>query len=239
MACPNTADRAYKPTTDGRWIHVACALWHTGQCSLRNQMTARPGFAVHCSTRMCNFVRRPAVCRSRHTDAGDRVFWSKEEVWMIECDWLLVVAMDLLLLTFNRLFFSRGSKQGVKSAIDPKRFKLQCVFCKDTSARRGACIQCTYGRCAVSYHPTCAHRAGVKFELRSGGDGDDVYFHSFCHQHIAKRHTVESNNSRKRGGGSGGNKVAFALTHIDVSAISCTFHSPHTHTHTQTIFLRE
>lgn len=28
VACPNTQDQAFKPTTDGKWIHVACALWH-------------------------------------------------------------------------------------------------------------------------------------------------------------------------------------------------------------------
>ena len=28
-ACPNAEDRALKPTTDGRWIHVSCAFWNS------------------------------------------------------------------------------------------------------------------------------------------------------------------------------------------------------------------
>jgi len=26
--CPSNADRIFKPTIDGRWVHVSCALWH-------------------------------------------------------------------------------------------------------------------------------------------------------------------------------------------------------------------
>lgn len=30
VLCPDRLDKAYKPTTDGEWIHCSCAFWHTG-----------------------------------------------------------------------------------------------------------------------------------------------------------------------------------------------------------------
>ncbi|XP_041647378.1 lysine-specific demethylase 4B [Cheilinus undulatus] len=49
------------------------------------------------------------------------------------------------------------------SAVPESRKNLKCVFChsKNLSQNRGACIQCTYGNCATSFHVTCAQIAGV------------------------------------------------------------------------------
>ena len=77
--------------------------------------------------------------------------------------------------------------------IDRARFKLKCKFCR----RSGACVQCTYGKCAYAYHVTCGLRNDIQFEMRPG-DGDDVFFHSFCPKHKALSHFVESDNSHVR-----------------------------------------
>lgn len=39
----------------------------------------------------------------------------------------------------------------------------KCVFCHSQNANqnRGACIQCSYEKCATSFHVTCAQIAGV------------------------------------------------------------------------------
>ncbi|XP_072030624.1 LOW QUALITY PROTEIN: lysine-specific demethylase 4C-like [Amphiura filiformis] len=51
--------------------------------------------------------------------------------------------------------------------ISPARLKLKCFFCRTfikNSPRNGACIQCSVGKCALSFHVTCAHAAGVIME---------------------------------------------------------------------------
>ncbi|XP_070287747.1 lysine-specific demethylase 4C isoform X2 [Myotis yumanensis] len=46
-----------------------------------------------------------------------------------------------------------------------QRLKLKCIFCRYRVKKvSGACIQCSYGRCPVSFHVTCAHAAGVLME---------------------------------------------------------------------------
>ncbi|KAJ8356835.1 hypothetical protein SKAU_G00196290 [Synaphobranchus kaupii] len=48
------------------------------------------------------------------------------------------------------------------SAIPEQRKSLKCVYChKNAKEIRGACIQCSYGTCSMSFHVTCAHIAGV------------------------------------------------------------------------------
>ncbi|XP_043917027.1 lysine-specific demethylase 4C isoform X2 [Protopterus annectens] len=49
--------------------------------------------------------------------------------------------------------------------IPSQRLKLKCVFCqKQTKEHKGACVQCSLGRCPTSFHVTCAHAAGVMME---------------------------------------------------------------------------
>ena len=45
--------------------------------------------------------------------------------------------------------------------IPKARMGLKCLFCREV---RGACFQCNYGKCARSYHATCALLAGVQVE---------------------------------------------------------------------------
>jgi len=120
VLCSNKEDRAYKPTTDGKWIHVSCALWHTGP-----------------------------------------------------------------------LFVSPEKREPVSNwqDVSSQRFQVPCAFC----SKKGACIQCTYGRCAVSYHVPCAFRNGIKFEQREG-DEMQVFFHTFCEPHQPLSSTVPSDN---------------------------------------------
>ncbi|EGD93927.1 hypothetical protein TESG_01457 [Trichophyton tonsurans CBS 112818] len=46
--------------------------------------------------------------------------------------------------------------------IPKARMGLKCLFCREV---KGACFQCMYGKCARSYHPTCALLAGVQVEF--------------------------------------------------------------------------
>ncbi|XP_070816745.1 lysine-specific demethylase 4B [Chaetodon trifascialis] len=49
------------------------------------------------------------------------------------------------------------------TAIPESRKNLKCMFChsKNANQNRGACIQCSYEKCATSFHVTCAQIAGV------------------------------------------------------------------------------
>ena len=46
--------------------------------------------------------------------------------------------------------------------IPKARMGLKCLFCREI---RGACFQCMHGKCARSYHATCALLAGVQVEF--------------------------------------------------------------------------
>lgn len=46
--------------------------------------------------------------------------------------------------------------------VSKERLRLICTFCKK---KEGACIQCSHGHCAVSFHPLCAKEAGCRMEV--------------------------------------------------------------------------
>ncbi|XP_071480917.1 lysine-specific demethylase 4C-like isoform X2 [Diadema antillarum] len=53
------------------------------------------------------------------------------------------------------------------SNISEARLKLKCFFCRSFikySPKYGSCIQCSVGKCAISFHVTCANAAGVIME---------------------------------------------------------------------------
>lgn len=52
----------------------------------------------------------------------------------------------------------------VLTNIDQKRFKLKCAICATT--KKGACIQCAYGKCSKSAHPSCALNPSSGFTHR-------------------------------------------------------------------------
>eukprot|EP00898_Chlorokybus_atmophyticus_P004315 jgi/Chlat1/4885/Chrsp31S04906 len=73
-------------------------------------------------------------------------------------------------------------------AVARERWKLVCTLCRQ---RQGACIQCCYGHCAVSYHATCARRAGVRMEVVSGPRGENLELRSYCGKHWVKLQSLQ------------------------------------------------
>ena len=67
--------------------------------------------------------------------------------------------------------------------LDKKRFKLRCGLC---SNHKGACVQCSYGRCTTSVHPWCALKTpqGCTRRIVSNTDGE-VMWEIFCKTHAA------------------------------------------------------
>ena len=65
------------------------------------------------------------------------------------------------------------------SKIDVKRFHLQCIICGKKNA--GACEQCQYPRCQISFHIECARRANYFLEVERI-DRERV-FRVFCEKH--------------------------------------------------------
>ncbi|XP_071953991.1 lysine-specific demethylase 4A-like [Antedon mediterranea] len=75
------------------------------------------------------------------------------------------------------------------NSISPARFKLKCQYCRSFikySPRFGACIQCSVGKCVVSFHVTCAYAAGVIME-----PSDWPYpVYSTCLRHMGHKDVV-------------------------------------------------
>ena len=72
------------------------------------------------------------------------------------------------------------------------RMGLKCLYCREV---RGACFQCTYGKCTRAYHATCALLAGVQSEHGEiaviADDGNQYSIPSVdlkCKYHRQKRH---------------------------------------------------
>lgn len=66
--------------------------------------------------------------------------------------------------------------------VDPKRFKLKCSIC----SKKGACVQCAFGRCSVAAHSWCALRnTTAGYTKRIVKDGDSSQWEIFCKTHAA------------------------------------------------------
>jgi hypothetical protein len=64
--------------------------------------------------------------------------------------------------------------------LDKKRFKLKCSVC----TRKGACVQCAYGRCTAAVHPWCVYHNPQGFVKRVVKDEDgDPIWEIFCKAH--------------------------------------------------------
>jgi bromodomain and PHD finger-containing protein 1 len=63
--------------------------------------------------------------------------------------------------------------------IDTKRFGLQCIICGRKNC--GACIQCQYSKCMISFHIECARRANYFLEV-DRSDKERTY-RVFCEKH--------------------------------------------------------
>ncbi|CAK4668487.1 unnamed protein product [Aphanomyces euteiches] len=73
------------------------------------------------------------------------------------------------------LFFIHNKVEGVHRL--KARRKLKCIFCKKSN--RGACAQCSYGKCTTSYHVMCALENGITFHDTK----QDGSYHSLCPSH--------------------------------------------------------
>lgn len=70
------------------------------------------------------------------------------------------------------------------SKISPVRYKLPCKLCH----KKGAIIQCAYGRCATSAHPWCAVKLNLGFSHRIVKNPDHhppLLWEIFCKNHAS------------------------------------------------------
>lgn len=65
------------------------------------------------------------------------------------------------------------------SKIDTKRFSLQCIICGRKNS--GACIQCQYSKCMISFHIECARRANYFLEVER--IDRERHYRVFCEKH--------------------------------------------------------
>ena len=82
----------------------------------------------------------------------------------------------------------------VLGRVEPERRKLICSIC----SKRGACVQCSYGRCTTAYHVPCAMRAGLRFEIRQLTASDSQTFafqHSLCFRHYDRSSEIDTVNT--------------------------------------------
>lgn len=97
------------------------------------------------------------------------------------------------------VFVPALSHHKIKRLIKNFAHLQKCTYCKRNNSRNfqsvGTCIQCCAGICAVSFHPTCAHAAGIKMEP---GDWPLPVF-VYCHRHALQKEramvTLQINNN--------------------------------------------
>lgn len=65
--------------------------------------------------------------------------------------------------------------------VDVQRFSLRCTICR---VRAGACIQCAHARCAIPFHPLCAHSAPSVSVLLTEKSNGRVMWQAVCPKHI-------------------------------------------------------
>lgn len=64
--------------------------------------------------------------------------------------------------------------------LDKRRYNLKCALCKT----KGACVQCSYGRCTTAVHPWCALRTPQGFTRRIIKDDEgEPHWEIFCKAH--------------------------------------------------------
>ena len=76
-------------------------------------------------------------------------------------------------------------------SIPDSRWALVCTFCRE---KLGACIQCSYKTCAISYHVTCGFNANLDITTSQHPTSGDLVFKSFCLKHTAERRKKLSNH---------------------------------------------
>ncbi|KAI8339207.1 JmjC domain, hydroxylase-domain-containing protein [Chlamydoabsidia padenii] len=64
--------------------------------------------------------------------------------------------------------------------IPTARWKLTCLFCH---GKKGACIQCCYGKCWRSFHASCAEKANATMIRKMGHNQSTVVYDVYCPLH--------------------------------------------------------
>lgn len=134
----------------------------------------------------------------------------------VECSSLSLVWRLVCSVPECRFRFPAERREMVEQTknIPANRWSVPCRFCTG----KGAILQCTFPRCRFGYHVPCGLRRGICFELvqadgasqlMSQDEGSsDIFYHTYCRQHVAQRHLVPACNSKfavsakkkKRGG---------------------------------------
>mmetsp|Transcript_8530 Transcript_8530/g.31512 ORF Transcript_8530/g.31512 Transcript_8530/m.31512 type:complete len:1209 (+) Transcript_8530:178-3804(+) len=81
------------------------------------------------------------------------------------------------------------------NGISKERWRLVCCLCKE---RTGACIQCSFGQCAMAFHPLCAKKHMLRMEVSSrSGNIDEVELRAFCPKHSKQVTKKEADEAEK------------------------------------------
>jgi len=148
-------------------------------------------------------VRRCAVCPCRKMPAAFKLVNDARSPGQPP-RWIHVVCV----LWFDELSFTNNPRLESPAGFEfiyPGRKDLVCCICD----ARGGCIQCTWGKCAQSFHAQCARLTKKEFVMdlpEEGNDGEeDIPTKAFCKKHsrlhrlgeICPPPSVSSNNNKK------------------------------------------
>jgi len=79
--------------------------------------------------------------------------------------------------------------------VPKQRYNMKCSICKEV---HGSCAQCSWGRCAASFHPICArYESDYRLELVERDD-DSISFKHFCPKHSEPRAKQVEQQSNKK-----------------------------------------
>ncbi|TNV83487.1 hypothetical protein FGO68_gene8485 [Halteria grandinella] len=86
------------------------------------------------------------------------------------------------------IYFTDEHKNKIAGVLNERRFDLFCNYCR--KSKKGACIQCDFRSCHLSYHVRCAVRRGVIKEwieyqeiLKDPINQEGKYIPLFCDKH--------------------------------------------------------
>lgn len=158
--CPNVEDKALTPTTDGRWVHVACAYWHSQPC-----------FVDADKREPVDLVAVPL---------------EKERLKLVWFDWArgecLSYSVLHLLPHVQKCVYCK--KTGACLQCECKRCRRSyhgMSYVLRLLDRMTLIAPRFLAGCTVP----CGLRSGCKFEIRpSATDADDIEMHTFCNKHV-------------------------------------------------------
>lgn len=178
---------AHIPSED--WICDGCAAFGASRKKLRCALCPVAGGAMKPTTIS---VRDPFFSSKNplHCDAGEDQS-AKEEprpsvLWVhLSCaHW--IPELELWSKNFAKCIAGLN-------LIDKDRFKLTCSLCKLKAT--GCCIQCSKGKCPVSFHVECARVSGTYLDFAAQSEEAST---AFCDKHRPLHLKKELEKSRKR-----------------------------------------